>query len=102
MQVFLPAKEVVADPQRRPVLMAAVSPARAREGAAITIRGSHFGSTPGSIVVGDQRIDQPSWSDWAVTFTLPGKLPPGPARLTLTTSDKRQRVFPLDSLTVEP
>lgn len=102
LHVFLPAKEIVADPQRRPRLLAAVTPARAKAGAAITVRGARFGATPGSIAVAGQQVTATEWTDWRIAFTLPSGLAAGQARVTLTTSDKGQTVFPLDSLTVEP
>ena len=102
MRVFLPAPEVVADPQRRPRLLAAVTPARAQAGSSITLRGLHFGTTPGSIAVASQQAMVTEWNDWSVVFALPSGLAPGQTRITLTTSDTRQTIFPLESLTVEP
>jgi hypothetical protein len=102
LRVFLPATEVVADPQRRPRLLAAVTPARAQAGSSITLRGLHFGTTPGSIAVASQQAMVTEWNDWSVVFALPSGLAPGQTRITLTTSDTRQTIFPLESLTVEP
>lgn len=102
LHVFLPAKEIVADPQHRPRLLAAVTPARAKAGDAITVRGTHFGAAPGSIAVAGQHATVTEWADWRVAFTLPSGLATGQTRITLTTSDKSQTVFPIDTLTVEP
>jgi hypothetical protein len=87
----------------RPRLVAAVSPSRITRGDVVTIRGSRFGSAPGSITVGGHQVrdrDLVAWSDSVITIRVPQDVPAGQQQIVVTAADSYQQVFPHDSLIV--
>ncbi len=52
----------------------------------VTIRGTHFGTTPGQLALGGATVPTTSWTDDTIVFTVPAGTPYGAQALRITTA----------------
>ncbi|MDA8206804.1 MAG: IPT/TIG domain-containing protein, partial [Thermaerobacter sp.] len=62
-------------------------PSTAPVGATVSLYGSNFGSTPGTVTIGGKAATVQNWSPYYLTVTVPSGLNPGKATITVTAAD---------------
>ncbi|MEW6277953.1 MAG: S8 family serine peptidase, partial [Candidatus Eremiobacterota bacterium] len=73
-----------------PARLTGVSPAGGIPGESLTLTGTNFGGTPGSVRFGGLPGTVTSWSDTSIQATLPAGLSPGPVRVRVLTTGAGQ------------